>query len=165
MSNRTKPRALVEPTDHERDLTHRNQKLTDELATCRSAMNDARGQLANATKSLDDQARTIADQGPRLSQQLQTITSQRASIEQLKAIIADLEMQLAHSQGYARALNERLEHDSPVVEVPQVVTTTKAALARRAEMPYERPATTRRLDAIRDQFGRETSPGKHWTAI
>jgi hypothetical protein len=101
----------------------------------------------------------------RLKAANEAVASQRETIRALKRIIADNERQIADLTGYSRAQQERIEADSPIIEIPNLPTLATREQVRRND---ELNRTSGRPYRETDHYGMVSTgrePKKHWTEI
>lgn len=152
-------RRLGRPTALSRAVTD-NTMLRETLYKQGVEIEDFKKMWNDSATAAKDYKRKTEELTGQLSDLRERANTERADnrqrVDTLKRTIADIEKALAESQGYARALNERLEHDSPLVEVPQI--TTRYAL--------HQSVRTIPCEPDRHYAGvASTERAKHWTAV
>lgn len=140
--------------------------LKQDLQSRDDALRNANSALQAKKLTIETLERQVSERDTRISANTNTIADSRDRVNRLKVIVSDLERQFANAQGYIRAMRDRADADSPVVEIPQPpMLTTRARIAGGGL--YGEDCRHSGGDLFRGDLGCDgkTSAPKHWTAI
>jgi hypothetical protein len=136
-----------------------------EIMIQRGVIRDLEKQISELHVKDQRQCDKIREYSERIGRLVNDQQMARERTNELKRIIADNERQIADLTGYSRAQQERIEADSPIIEIPNLPTlATREQVRRNDELNRASGRPYRETDhygAV--STGRE--PKKHWTEI